>query len=236
MQVKSVCVVAELKAAEQGVIEGYGAVFGTVDSYNDVVAKGAFDASLAESAKSGIQPAMLWQHDPGEPIGVWTSLKEDAKGLLVKGQLADTQRGRDALTLLKMGALTGLSIGYSTVSYQYDEKTDIRTLTEVKLWEVSPVTFPANSDARVSRVKSADLSVNEFEEILRDVGFSRQEAKRIAASGFHEGRQRDVDVAPIESVRALAENFRLGRQRDVGVEQAADEATICARVREIFKR
>lgn len=185
-------VFAELKADEKGVIEGYGSVFGNTDSYGDIVAPGAFSRTLASAEKSGQMPAMLWQHNPDEPIGVWTSMKEDKRGLFVTGQLADTQRGREALTLTKMGALTGLSIGYSTVKFEYDQAKDVRTLTDVDLWEVSPVTFPANDKARISAVKSAsEMTEREIEEILRDAGFSRKEAKAFIADGLRGLRCRD---------------------------------------------
>lgn len=192
MEIKQLRIVAELKADEQGVIDGYGSIFGNVDSYGDIVAKGAFARTLADADAVKRMPAMLWQHNPDEPIGVWSAMREDAKGLYVKGQLADTQRGREALTLTKMGALTGLSIGYSTVKFEYDQAKDIRTLVDVDLWEVSPVTFPANDKARISAVKSAsEMTEREIEEILRDAGFSKKEAKAFIAEGFRSLRSRD---------------------------------------------
>lgn len=197
-------VVAELKADEKGVIEGYGSVFGNTDSYGDIVAPGAFSRTLASAEKSGQMPAMLWQHNPDEPIGVWTSMKEDKRGLFVTGQLADTQRGREALTLTKMGALTGLSIGYSTVKFEYDQAKDVRTLTDVDLWEVSPVTFPANDKARISAVKAAsEMSEREIEEILRDSGFSRKEAQAFIAEGFRALRRRDSDDGAFALAKAI---------------------------------
>ena len=193
MEMKQMRIVAELKADEAGVIEGYGSIFGNVDSYGDVVAKGAFTRTIADAKESGRMPAMLWQHSADEPIGVWTAMREDDRGLYVKGKLADTQRGREALALIKMGALSGLSIGYSTVAADYDTSKDIRVLTDVDLWEVSPVTFPANDKARITSAKSADIKTRrDFEGFLRDAGFSRTDAKRIAAHGF-DAEQRDAD-------------------------------------------
>lgn len=98
---------------------------------------------------------MLWMHDPTMPVGVWLSLKEDQNGLAVEGKLAlGTQKGKEAYELLKLGALTGLSIGYRVVSSQIDTKRKARVLTDVELFEISLVTFPANDAARVSGVKS----------------------------------------------------------------------------------
>lgn len=188
METKQLKVVAEIKAVDEtGMIEGYGSVFGNADSYSDVVVEGAFERSLEEAKTSGRMPAMLWQHDPEEPIGVWVDMREDSRGLYVKGKLADTQRGREARELIKLGALTGLSIGYTTKKYEIDKENDVRRLTEIELWEVSPVTFPANSEARITGVKASDISTpKDFERFLRDAGFSRKEAKQITAHGFGE--------------------------------------------------
>ncbi len=185
---KQLRIAAEIKATAEGVIEGYGSVFGNTDSYGDIVVAGAF----AETLKSDRAPAMLWQHNPDEPIGVWTEVREDKRGLVVKGQLAlGTQRGREALELIRMGALSGLSIGYSTVRSSYDEQSGIRSLLELDLWEVSPVTFPANDAARITSAKSESIkTVRDFERALRDdLGFSRNAAAAIALHGFKAATQ-----------------------------------------------
>lgn len=187
MNTKSLTVVASIKAAaESGIIEGYGSVWDVVDSYGDKVVPGAFERTLKEARATGRMPAMLWQHDPSAPIGVWQEMNEDKTGLHVRGKLADTQRGREAYELVKLGALTGLSIGYMVKGYSYDDRSGITTLTDLDLWEVSPVTFPANTEARITGVKAADQiqSVRDFEQFLRDAGFSRKDAERIAAYGF----------------------------------------------------
>lgn len=174
---------------EDGQFEGYGSVFGNEDSYGDVVARGAFSESLDAHARAGTMPALLWQHDPRHPIGVYTEMREDDRGLYVKGQLAlETQLGREAHALLKAGALNGLSIGYMPKRYQIDEDTGVLTLLEVDLWECSVVTFPANELARVSGVKmkehaSSLASWKAFETFLRDEGgFSKETAAAMAAS------------------------------------------------------
>jgi len=178
----------QIKATgEDGMIEGYGSVFGVADSYDDVIARGAFAASLKAHKAAGTMPAMLWQHEADEPIGVWTEMSEDAKGLKVRGQLClDTSCGKEAYALLKMGALNGLSIGFISRQWSYDTETDIRTLTEVDLWEVSLVTFPANESARVIGVKASDVagitSIRQAEQALRDAGISADTAKALIAS------------------------------------------------------
>lgn len=197
----------DLKAlSDDGSFEGYGAVFGNVDSYGEVVAKGAFKASLAEHRARGTLPAMLWQHDPRSPIGVYAEMREDSTGLYVKGQLAlETERGSEAHVLLRMKALNGLSIGFVPSKWEWDEERGIRTLTQIDLWEVSLVTFPANPEARVSGVKAADIkTIREFEKFLRDEGgFSVEAAKRIAAGGYKALAARDEPGDLTETLAAL---------------------------------
>lgn len=167
--------------------EGYGSVFGTLDSYADTVKRGAFKRSLKEWKGKGRMPAMLWQHNPDEPVGVWTEMAEDETGLIVKGKLLTTGRGPQAYEALKEGALSGLSIGFVTRKSQIDDESGVRTLTDVDLWEVSLVTFPANDPARVTSVRAdGDFpSEREFEQwCRRDAGLSRDEAKRVTAICF----------------------------------------------------
>lgn len=146
----------QIKAAkDDGTVEGYGSVFGVRDAYDDVIAPGAFGQSLKDHKAGGTMPAMLWQHNASEPIGIWTDMVEDERGLKVIGQLAlETVRGREAHALLKMGALNGLSIGFVSKQWTYDRETEVRTLTQIDLWEVSLVTFPANFKARITQVKT----------------------------------------------------------------------------------
>lgn len=184
--------------------EGYGSVFNTVDSYADTIAKGAFKASLREWKGKKKLPKLLLQHGGGFgmnaddliPIGKWEEMFEDDHGLYMKGRLFDVQTDRVKATYaaLKEGELDGLSIGFNTVKSKRDDDTGIRTLTEVRLWEVSLVTFPANDPARVLSVKSdGELpSEREFERFLRDAGFSATQAKAVVASGYR-SLQRDAD-------------------------------------------
>ena len=93
----------ERATGDDGSVEGYGSVFGVKDSYDDVIAAGAFVRSLGEHKSAGTMPAMLWQHDASEQIGIWTDMTEDSKGLKIKGRLAlETSRGKEAHALLKM--------------------------------------------------------------------------------------------------------------------------------------
>lgn len=130
-------------------LEGYASVFGVADRGGDVVLPGAYAASLRRMAAAGGRVAMLWQHDPAQPIGLWEEVREDAHGLWVKGRLlTELERGREAAALLAAGALDGLSIGYRTV--RAERAKGRRLLAEVDLWEVSLVTFPMLPEARVA--------------------------------------------------------------------------------------
>lgn len=193
----------ELKSLkDDGTFEGYGSVFGVKDSYDEIVAPGAFAETLATQKTAGTMPALLWQHRSGEPIGVYTSMEEDSIGLKVSGQLAlKTARGAEAYELLKMKAISGLSIGFVTREDAYDRVTGIRTLKKVDLWEVSLVTFPANDAARVQGVKSIEAIENlrGAEHYLRDSGMSRAEAvafigriKSLGQSDSDEGELQQV--------------------------------------------
>ena len=197
---------------DDGLIEGYGSVFGVRDSYSDIVAPGAFKGSLAAHKAAGTMPALLWQHDVSEPIGVWLEMGEDQHGLRIKGRLAlETARGKEAHTLLKMGALNGLSIGFMTKDWTYDRQTDIRTVTQLELWEVSLVTFPSNSAARVTSVRSADEigTPKDAERILRDAGFSRADATAFVSCLIRMGQARreaaDTTAQVIKAAQRLRE-------------------------------
>jgi len=170
----------ELKAADDGTFEGYGSVFNITDLGGDIVLAGAFAETLTEAKKVGRLPAMLWQHNAREPIGIYSEMSEDAVGLRVKGRLAlKTQRGAEAYELMKMGALTGLSIGYRVRDDSWDRVTGVRTIKKADLVEISPVTFPMNDASRVSAVKTIEEldSLSEIERHLRDAcGMSKSEA------------------------------------------------------------
>lgn len=189
LQMKHSGVALDIKAiGDDGTIEGYGSVYGVVDSYNETVEPGAFAGSLVESKRKGRSVKMLWQHDRDQPIGVWDDLAEDKKGLYAKGRLLKdvSARANEAYGLLKAGAIDGLSIGYREIeTAPHDDKQGVRKLLKLDLREISVVTFAANEKARVETVKSMLAegklpTVREFEEHLRDAGFSKALAAAIA--------------------------------------------------------
>ncbi len=135
-----------------GTVEGYASLFGEIDQARDMVMRGAFAATLAQRGVHRIP--MLFQHDPSEPIGVWLELREDTRGLYARGRLIpEVTRARELLSLLRAGAIDGLSIGFRTVKGNIDPRTRVRRLLAVDLWEISIVTFPLLAGARVRAVK-----------------------------------------------------------------------------------
>lgn len=163
-----------------GTFAGYGSVYDVVDQGDDVVAKGCFQKSLSGWADKGRMPALLWQHNTSEPIGVYTKMVEDDNGLYVEGKLAlKTQKGAEAYELLQMKAVSGLSIGFMTKQATIDQKSGVRTIKEADLWECSLVTFPMNDQARIEVVKSME-QITDFksaEHYLREsCGLSRSES------------------------------------------------------------
>lgn len=186
METKHLTYSLALKSLDaEGHFAGYASVFDVVDSQKDIILRGAFRRTLQARAQ---EVKFLWQHDFSEPIGVFSVIREDAKGLYVEGQLLlDVRRAEEAYALLKAGALEGLSIGYTVKEFEYDAKSGVRLLKDVELWEVSLVTFPSNRAATVTYVKGhapVPQTVREFEQFLCESGFSRRRAKQITGKGF----------------------------------------------------
>ena len=212
MKSETLDIQAELKAyngddeEEKGVFSGYGSIFGNKDLGNDVMVQGAFAKSIASKGPKGVK--LLYQHDAKEPIGVFDEIIEDRKGLRVKGRLAmGTQKGREVYELMKMGAIDGLSIGYrvSPKGADYDERGKKRMLKEVDLMEISAVTFPMNTRARVQAVKGEQRTVREWEETMRDAcGLSRSESKVAANAVFKALDQREVGDEQKDVIDSMA--------------------------------
>ncbi|MFI0846429.1 HK97 family phage prohead protease [Mesorhizobium sp. IMUNJ 23232] len=147
----------DIKAvAEDGIFEGYASTY-TVDQGRDVVVPGAFAKTLATRPASRIK--MLRDHDHRQLIGQWIDAKEDATGLWVKGRLLlDIAAAKEAYSLLKAGALDGLSIGFRTLRDRWDSAKKVRFLEEVDLREISLTAFPMNESAAVSTVKDDEFA------------------------------------------------------------------------------
>lgn len=215
MEFEHKTVAIDLKAVDgSGEISGYASVYNEVDKGLDMVMSGAFDASIAEGRKI----KMLWQHDPSQPIGVWTEATSDEKGLKVKGKILDTiSKGKEALELVRAGAIDGLSIGYKAVKTSYAEMESglVRKIEQADLWETSLVTFPMNEKSVVTDVKQLQGPID-VERLLRKAGVPGGFAKLIALHGFEGAtkklkdgpRDEDDDAATREQFSALLETLK----------------------------
>lgn len=196
---------------DEGQIEGHGAVFNdphptsswALDfDWNDVIAPGAFAATLAEHAKRGTTPLMLYMHERGNIPGAWRSISEDKDGLKLVGNVskaAISPSGVPTYELLKMGAMNGLSIGFRVRKAELDEEAKTRTILDVELAEISLVDIPGGPNARITDVKSGDPHNIQFlETILRDAGLSRKEAKAVLAKGFSALRDAEPNDEPTQ--------------------------------------
>lgn len=212
------------EVTDEGEFSGYGSVFDVIDLYREVVARGAFSKSLEEWEEEGRLPPALWQHMSHEPVGPFTKMVEDQKGLYLEGRLLvrDVQRAREARALMQANAISGLSIGFDVVVDEWNKDTQLLTLKQVNLWEVSIVTFPANEAARAEQVKSFFRTLaeglpplSEFEAFLREAGFSKSQATHIASKGLgpllrevESGTAAPVDVKSILSEVLQAKTTR----------------------------
>jgi uncharacterized protein len=194
---------------KDGTFTGYGSVFDVVDYDMDIVAAGAFAKTLKEWGRKKMLPPVVWQHDVRNPVGPHLEMSEDAKGLKTKGMLLvdDVQKAREARALMKHKAVNGLSIGFITRKSKNGKDKDdrpVRVIQEVELLEVSIVTMAANPAARVLDVKGQQITAEtierlstprEFEEILREVGFSKTAAMAFMAKCRKQGEPVNAEVA-----------------------------------------
>lgn len=166
--------------ANTGVFSGYCVSFSTVDLGGDMILPGALTATLAEHKARGSLPALLWAHDMSAPIGRITKMQEDGRGLFTEAALTlETRAAKEAYALLKDGAVSGLSIGYSVPDGGAEYRGDTRLLKQITLFEVSLVSVPMNPAARVTAVKAMDCAnPRDLEHLLRESLFlSSRKAK-----------------------------------------------------------
>lgn len=209
--------VLELKFVSEGdagTFSGHAAIFGNIDSHRDTIRPGAFAASLAAHKAAGTMPALLWSHDQAKPIGRLTGLTEDDRGLKVEGKFnLGTTNGRDAHSHAKEGDTSGLSIGYQVpAGGAMHGKDGTRTLQRVAVHEISVVTLPSNSQARISGVKAMLTSPADIERILRAGNVPNRLAAKIAEFGFAAlaGKSEEPEIPTIDlnRVKAVLEQHR----------------------------
>jgi HK97 family phage prohead protease len=234
MQRLNITVPLEIKELSSREFEGHGSVFSNRDYGGDIVMPGAFKRSLAQHRKSGGLPAMFWMHDAAKVPGKWLEMAEDRKGLAVKGILAPTPLGDEVHTLLKMDAVSGMSIGYRTLDQDYDTDGN-RLIKEAELWEVSVVSLPMNPLAQITHVKTRLSergeyvpSIREFENILREVGCSKDVSKRIITKVYEdEGRDDPIHNNP--------DSLREGEQDAIKAGERLSESILISRIQSIFQ-
>lgn len=204
--------------AFDGTFEGYASLFNHEDLGHDVVMPGAFGETLIRRGPAGVK--LLYQHDASEPLGVWETIREDARGLYVRGRLLPgVARAREVLALIRAGALDGLSIGFRAVKAKRDARSGVRRIEKVDLWEISVVTFPMLPDARIAKGRGRPLgpgtpSERDIERWLtRDAGLTRREARALMRDGLKGWRAlRDAGTGS-DGDRELAKRMREAARR-----------------------
>lgn len=145
------------QVTSEGTFEGLLATYNSVDLTGDMIEPGAFTKSLQENGN--IIP-LLWQHDTKQPIGSLT-VTDTTEGLQVKGSLLiGTPVADYAYRTIQDTPVKGLSIGYDTVKSVWEGA--VRKLKELRLWEGSIVTFPADTHALIRSVKHAKQTKDMF--------------------------------------------------------------------------
>lgn len=161
-------------------IEGYAAIFDIPDEpdwrCSDILIKGCFKKTL-EERKSKVK--LCFNHDLYNLVGRIDELYEDSKGLYVKAYISEAED--DLQTKIKEKIYTEMSFGYETLQADYTEDQDgnmIRTVKEVKLWEVSVVSMPKHPLATFSEAKSAERLSTIEDEFDRLISIERNEEKK----------------------------------------------------------
>lgn len=178
--------------------EGYACTYGNIDLGGDVIQKGAVE--LVE------KPKFCYQHNMKDPIGTYLQISSDEKGLFIKARMRKGFQKTDWIaSLIEDGAIDSMSIGYFAKEYSIDPKTNIRTLTKIKIFETSFVTMPMNEKAELTSFKEAEAeqdskatelevgSLKDIETILKEKGFSQKEAKTLISKTKEFSLQRDVE-------------------------------------------
>jgi HK97 family phage prohead protease len=177
MEIKAIAFDDSQVNMEERTFKGYASTFGNVDEVGDIIEAGAFAKSIQERGPEGTkQIKVLWQHY--EPLGMPTVMVEDSKGLYVEGKISKTRLGDEALELMRDGVVDRMSIGFSIPmgKAQWDDAMQVRRIKEVKLFEFSPVTFPANEMAVVTGVKNLEL----IRQLANGGELSQEEMKALA--------------------------------------------------------
>lgn len=208
----------DLRAAgDEGVIEGYAAIFGEKNGHDEIVQPGAFSETLSNHRAAGTMPFMFRNHSYNDVIGFWEEMEEDNLGLRVKGQLLlEKQIGRDAYIDVKKAQVRGLSIGFIAKEDEYDYKTNTRIIRAIDLYEVSLVAFPSAKSANLYSIRSEDIDQivkpSDAEKFLRNVGpnaFSKATATAFVSRLMRMGEERrEAEIATRRAAQAAESLLR----------------------------
>lgn len=170
---------------ESGVFECYLNTKHNIDHAGDRPMDGCYKKSIEKHMKNGTMPKMLWSHDPQQlPVGVWLSMKEDAKGLRMKGKILPTTMGKDIQILAKERGLDSFSIGYNEIEARYNATNKSNDLYELDIKEGSWVNFACDENSLLQSIKShiddGELPTKrELQNFLREKGLSKSQAEKI---------------------------------------------------------
>lgn len=142
---------------ELGVFKGFASTYNNIDRGGDVIRPGAFTESLKRHQETDRQIRMFFQHNQMFPIGGFpiAEIEDNEKGLLVTGHInLQVEKGIETFALIKQGVISDLSIGFS-IEKSFHDEDDVFNLTQLELWEISPVTEPMNPEANIIEVKGA---------------------------------------------------------------------------------
>jgi len=184
----------EIKSAQaDGTFTGYAAVFGNIDLGYDVIEPGAF--KQAKTTRDGMLRIAIGHRM--DLLAGKAAFKQDDKGLFVEGKLSlGVSYVRDQYELMKDGVIDGLSVGFNILrdGADFEERAgkSVRVIKAAELWEFSLVPFGMNPEALIDSVKAA--SIRDLEAQLRGLGYSRSDAKALAAGGFKSLGQRDAGL------------------------------------------
>ncbi|UNY40118.1 prohead protease [Aeromonas phage vB_AveS_KLEA5] len=182
----------------------YGNVKGSIDHALDRVVDGAYRDSIAAHKAAGTMPKFFWMHNPWDtPVGVWTAMEEDSKGLYLEGKFSNTPKGNEIYELYKDNALDSFSIGYRVNDEKWNSSLGCNDLIKVDIREISAVTFACNEESRLVEIKSKlgegkVLTKAELRALLESVpaGLSKRQIERITADYKPSG---EIDLKTLES-------------------------------------
>lgn len=189
----------------------YGNVKGNIDHAQDRTLDGAYQNSIKLHKSNGTMPKMLWMHNPYEtPVGKWVDMKEDAHGLFLEGEFADTEKGRELYKLMKMGALDSFSIGYKIVSEQWNKDKDCNDLIELDIREISVVNMACNELSTLQSIKllqddDIDLTDRMIQDMLRDQGISKRKAEKLVNQYKAAQEPQEIIVTDLTTFRQKAD-------------------------------